>query len=254
MIENEYRAALDKCVRTAHENHNCIDEKTYAGIFEAIGMNEAEDRLTRDYLEGIKIKFGKYEGITDDEPVLTQEDGSYLGFYLEELEGLKKYSDEEKALITGRALNDDTDAKKELVNIYLKDVVDIAKLYVYQGVTVEDLIGEGNIGLMMGVDTLGCVDSADEVEGFLGKMIMDAMDAAIASDSDERKELEKVVSRITLIGEKAAELSEDLRRNVTMQELSNETGIDINDIEEAMRLTENKIEGLARPDNVQQDI
>ena len=60
--------------------------------------------------------------------------------------------------------------------------------------------------------------------------------------------MERVIERITDIGIKAKELSEDLRRDVTIEELSRETGIEKADIDEAMRLTGNNIEGLVRPD------
>lgn len=257
MEEKRYRETLEKCVRKAHEQHNYITEEEYSSFFEAAGMNEAEDKLTRDYLGGIKIRFGTYdpkEAHEEDELPLEHEDGKYLRFYLDELDELKKYSEEEIRDITEKAIENDKASKKELVNIHLKDVVDMAKLYVYQGVTLEDLIGEGNIGLMMGVDTLDCVDSADDVEGYLGKMIMDSMDAAIAADNDDREKLEKVLKRITDISEKAKELSEDLRRAVTPSELASETGIDIDDILEALRITGNNIEGLVNQTDGQQDI
>ena len=56
----------------------------------------------------------------------------------------------------------DEEAKHELANSYLPKVVEIAKLYTGQGVPLEDLIGEGNIGLMMGLELLSCVESVDE--------------------------------------------------------------------------------------------
>ena len=253
MEEKVYREALDRCIRKAHENHNFISEEEFAGCFASAGMNSSEEQLTRQYLANISIKFGDYEGQSETEEVkLGGEDGKYLEFYLDELNDLKKYPAEEIAEITQHALDGDSEAKKELINIHLNDVVEIAKLYVYQGVPVEDLISEGNIGLMMAVDTLGVVENVtdvNEVSGYLGKMIMDSMDAAIAADTDERAEMDKVVEHIGMIGEKAKELSSDLRRAVTPEELAGETGIDIGDINEAMRLTGNNIEGMVKPEN-----
>ena len=248
MDEKAYRSALEACTRKAHENHNYITEKEYKSFFEQLEMNEKQDTLTRNYLQNIKIRFGTFEGQDTEEVVLSEKDGKYLKFYMDDLEVLCDYTEEETAEITKKAMEDDADAKKKLISIHLKDVVDIAKLYVYQGLPLEDLIGEGNIGLMMGVDTLGCIENAEEVEGHLGKMIMDAMDSAIAADTDTKEEMERVIERITDIGIKAKELSEDLRRDVTIEELSRETGIEKADIDEAMRLTGNNIEGLVRPD------
>src|SRR5574344_2336437 len=103
-------------------------------------MNSSEEQLTRKYLANISIKFGDYEGQSETEEVkLGGEDGKYLEFYLDELNDLKKYPAEEIAEITQHALDGDSEAKNELINIHLNDVVEIAKLYVYQGVPVEDL-------------------------------------------------------------------------------------------------------------------
>ncbi len=246
MDQKAYREALEKCVRRAHENHNFITEEEYRGFFDGLGMNPTEDGLTRGYLENIRIRFGLYEPEKAEEVELTDEDGRYLGFYLKELEGLPQYTAQELLEITRLAIDEDKEARTKLLNAHLKDVVEIAKLYVYQSLPIEDLIGEGNIGLMMGVEALSCVDGPLEAEGFLGKMIMDSMDAAISRDTDDREQWDEVLSRIEKISEKAKELSDDLRRAVTAEELAEEGGFDAEDIYEALRLTGNKIEGLHR--------
>ena len=109
-----------------------------------------------------------------------------------------------------------------------------------------DLIGEGNIGLMMAIDLLGTLDSEDEVDGLIGKTVMDAMDAAINRDNEERDRMDKVIEKITDIGKAAKELSEELRRDVTPEELVEENSqFTLEDVIEAIRLTGNHIEGLS---------
>ncbi|MCR5486721.1 MAG: hypothetical protein K6F35_04230 [Lachnospiraceae bacterium] len=244
MNQDLYRKALDRCIRRAHEQHNHISEEDYRQCFDGLGMNETEDRLTRDYLGNIHIRFGEYAPEEEEEPELPEGDGTYLRFYLEELEGLPAYTKEEALQITARAMEDDGEAKKQLLSMHLKDVVEIAKLYVYQSLPLEDLIGEGNIGLMAGVDLIGCITDPGEAEGHLGSLIMDAMDAAIARDTDERQKFDDMLMRIGEIAEKAGELSGDYRRALTPGELAMETGFDEEEIREALRLTGNHIDGL----------
>ena len=131
--------------------------------------------------------------------------------------------------------------------MHLKDVVDMAKLYVYHGMSLEDLVGEGNIGLMMAVDLLGTLDSVDELDGFIGKTVMDAMDAAIERDGVDKNGIDAILERITGIGEAAKELSEELRHDITPEDFAKETDFTIEEIDEAMRLTGNAIEGLVKP-------
>ncbi len=246
MNVTEYKATLDRAVRLAHEGHNYLAEEEYQNLFGPLKLTEEQDALTRQYFETLNIKFGEWDGEEEIDLPLDSENGNYLKFYLEELRELPKYSPEEKkAIIHSVYAGNDDEAKSKLLNMYLEDVVDIAKLYVYHGMRLEDLIGEGNIGLMMAVDLLVTLDSEDEVDGFIGKTVMDAMDAAINRDNEERDRMDKVVEKITEIGKAAKELAAELRRDVTPEELVDENEqFTLEDVIEAIRLTGNHIEGL----------
>lgn len=89
---------------------------------------------------------------------------------------------------------------------------------------------------------LDCVESIDEVEGFLGKMIMDAMQDYIGEDSDNRGLDEKVLEKVNLINDKAKEMADELLRKVTIAELAKEMEIEEDEIKEAIRLSANHME------------
>ena len=111
---------------------------------------------------------------------------------------------------------------------------------------MEDLIGEGNLALTMGVSMLGALENAAEAEGMLMKMVMDAMEDCIAENLQETDKDKKVAERVNLVARKARELAEELHRKVTARELSQETGIELEDIEDAMRMSGFTIEDLVR--------
>ncbi|MCR5774054.1 MAG: hypothetical protein K6G42_03100 [Lachnospiraceae bacterium] len=245
MVEAEYRAALEKAIRTAHENRNHITEEEYGRILGPVGMDKREDELTRGYLKNIGISFGEAGPEDDGSPELTKEAGEYLKIYLKDLETLPGYTEEEIIEAKSRAVeDDDEEAQTVLMNHYLRNVVDIAKLYMYQALSVEDLIGEGNIGLMTAIRSLTVLENADEVDGYVGGLIMDAMDAAIYEDTDIRQRIDEMLERINDINEKARGMSEEMKRPVTAAELSEETGIEIFEIQEALRISGGQIEGL----------
>lgn len=112
---------------------------------------------------------------------------------------------------------------------------------------MEDLIGEGNVALAMGVTMLGCLEHAAEAEGMLGKMIMDAMQDYISENMAEADKDKKVLNKVNKVAKKAKELSGELRRKVTVEELSAETGVSENAIREAMRLSGYTIEEIENP-------
>ena len=107
-----------------------------------------------------------------------------------------------------------------------------------------DLIGEGNIGMMTAIRALATLESPEEVDGFVGGLIMDAMDAAVYEDNEVRESMQVMVDRINEINDRAKELSGDMRRSVTVAELAQETEISEDEIRQAMRMAGGQIEGL----------
>ncbi len=204
-------------------------------------LNEEQSQFLYEYLKQNKI--GVDEKVNPEE-YLTKEDVSYLELYLEELEALPKVSEAQKLALSMAAMAGETDAKHRLLEAYLPYVVDIAKLYAGQGVYLEDLIGEGNVALTMGMEMLGALEKPEEVQGTLGKLIMDAMEEFIEENIFEKKTDKKVEERVNKVADKAKELSEELRRKVTVEELIEETGMSEKEIRDALRISANRIEEI----------
>ena len=123
--------------------------------------------------------------------------------------------------------------------------MEISKLYAGQGAFVEDLIGEGNVAAASAVTMLDCVDGIDEMEGFIVRMIMDAMEELISEDSDNRQFDENVLNRVNEVNDKAKELYDSLLRKVTVQEVAQELGISEENVREAVEFAANRIDYIA---------
>ncbi|MBV9691215.1 MAG: sigma-70 family RNA polymerase sigma factor [Ktedonobacteraceae bacterium] len=90
------------------------------------------------------------EGIQDaDLSSLAQSDS--LRLYLREISRVPLLSAPRECLLAERAEQGDKEARNHLIEANLRLVVSIAKKYVGQGLTLEDLIEEGNIGLIRAV-------------------------------------------------------------------------------------------------------
>jgi len=74
-----------------------------------------------------------------------------LRLYLREISRISLLSASREALLAERAEQGDKEARNQLIEANLRLVVSIAKKYVGQGLSLEDLIGEGNIGLIRAV-------------------------------------------------------------------------------------------------------
>ena len=180
----------------------------------------------------------------DMEEVLSQEEKSYLEEYIETLDGLPGLTEGQKRACIMAAMAGEVQDKEKLLHAFLPQVVDIARLYTGQGLLLEDLIGEGNVALALGVEMLGCLENPDEADGMLGKMIMDAMEEAIEENTRAKQADREVMERVNQVSQRAQELAESLRRKVTIQELAQETLLEEEAIREAIRLSGNKIEHI----------
>src|SRR5712691_8517235 len=76
-----------------------------------------------------------------------------VGLYLTEIAVLPLLSAQEESDLAVWALHGDPEARRRLIEHNLRLVVDIAKQYQHLGLDLEDLISEGNCGLMRAVET-----------------------------------------------------------------------------------------------------
>ncbi len=75
-----------------------------------------------------------------------------IATYLKEISKVPLLSQEEETALALRAASGDTNAKNKILSANLRFVVNIAKKYQNRGLDLEDLISEGNIGLMTAIE------------------------------------------------------------------------------------------------------
>ena len=79
-------------------------------------------------------------------------DNEVLSTYLKAIDKIPLLTYEEEYELALKAKNGDKKARERLINSNLRFVVSVAKKFKGQGMPLEDLINEGNIGLMTAVD------------------------------------------------------------------------------------------------------
>ena len=237
--ELAFAKKLEEVRALAKEQGNVLSEEQVESAFAEIEIGKEQLEPVYAYLKTKNIGIGEP---VDLEENLTTEDKNYLEEYLESLQELPRLTDGEKRAYAMAAMAGDINGKLNIINVFLPQVVDIAKLYSGQGVLLEDLIGEGNVALATGVEMLGCLEDPEEVDGMLGKMIMDAMEDYISENSEAKKADMQIVDKVNSISDQAKELAESLQRKITVEELAAETGIEEEEIQEAIKFSGNKIE------------
>lgn len=227
-----FAKTLEKVMRLAKEQQLVVSREQVRAEFAELAFSDEQFEMVIDYLKQHKIGIG--EPVNPDD-YLNDDDVNYLEMYLQELSGLPQVSDGEKEAHLLSAMAGEKSAAQKLIEIFLPQVVEIAKLYAGQGVFMEDLIGEGNMALTVGVTMLGCAETAAEAEGLLGKLLMDAMEDFIAENGTQAAGGKEIAAKAEKIYTQAKELSESLLRKVTVEELAKECEIEEDEIRDVLQ-------------------
>lgn len=232
---------LEFVKKTAKNQGNVISEEQVAAAFAPLHLEEEQMQMVYDYLKKQAIGIG--DPLADEE-YLSTEEVDYLKEYEESLKAFEDATDGEKQATFLSAMAGDKNARNRLIEIFLPKVPEFARLYSGQGVLIEDLIGQGNMALSEGVNMLNAMENAQEAEGMLVKMMMDAMEELVSETYETQQGDEEMLKKINQIAKQAKDLSEELRRDVTIEELAEETKIPAEEIEEAFRISGFAIEGI----------
>lgn len=243
--QDDFIKRISEMTELAKDQQNVIFEDQLEAIFPEAAEDSAKKEVLLQYLKEKRIGLNEQ---VDTNEFLSEEEKNFLDYYLEDLENERELSEGEREAMKISAISGDSDAQNSILSDFLKNVVEIAKLYAGQGVMLEDLIGEANIALVSQLSGVEALEKPDEVEGYLSRICMDAMQDFIAGEMDELSEEEKLVKKVNKVSKAARDLSKLLGRKVTIDELSEESKISKASIEKALKLTANKIEEIEIPD------
>ncbi|MDB5104816.1 MAG: polymerase subunit sigma [Fibrobacteres bacterium] len=171
---------------------------------------------------------------------------SGLTQYFREISKTRNLSMAEEAELTRQIRNGDRQAMNKLVTANLKFVVSVSRNYQNQGLSLGDLINEGNLGLIRAAKRF------DETKNF--KFISYAVwwvRQAILQSLAEHSRVIKVplhrVSAIQRMGKSGTRLEQTLGRAVTLSELSQHMSLTDEDVQECVYLNSYPISLNATP-------
>lgn len=222
-----------------------IEDSQFAAIYQYLGENgiaipgfihveygtpEDEEEELEENTTAPSKEAGEDEFDNED-----SERPNVLSLYMEELGELKKVEKSEMTSLFASAKAGDAQAKNTLIEGYLSMVVEIANEYKDKGVWVEDLIQEGNIGLIQGIASLDTLEDMGDAEEFLRENIKMAI-CAMIDDSGENDLEASMVSRASLIKEAVKAMTKDLGHAPSLEELANYTQVPVDEVKELLAL------------------
>jgi RNA polymerase primary sigma factor len=163
--------------------------------------------------------------VNEPVPVVDGRRGDALELYLREIGPVKLLTPKEEIQLARRIKRGDQAARELMIKSNLKLVVKIARDYEGMGVPLLDLISEGNIGLMKGVERFKPGKGA-KLSTYASWWIKQAIKRALADQGKTIRLPVHVVDRLAHIRKAEVRLREEFGREATDEELAHEVDLD----------------------------
>ncbi len=160
--------------------------------------------------------------------------------YLKEIGRIPLLTAEEELKLSLQILEGDTFAKTQLAESNLRLVVSIAKRYVGRGLLFLDLIQEGNIGLMKAVDKFDS-DKGYKFSTYATWWIRQAITRALADQARTIRVPVHMVETINKMARIQRQLTLELNREPSEDELSAKMGLSVEKIREVIKISQEPV-------------
>ena len=188
-----------------------------------LGLYEPEDVASEDTPE-LQPERPVAEGFSEDS----------VRLYLREIGRVKMVKPDEEIELARRIAKGDLEAKKKLIQANLRLVISIAKKYINRGLPFQDLIQEGNLGLIRAAEKF------DHTKGFKFSTyatwwIRQAISRGLADKSRTIRVPVHMVESINKLKKTSARLAQELGRKPNEYELSGAMALSVNKIQEIIQ-------------------
>jgi len=166
---------------------------------------------------------------------ITLRESPSLEKYLQDISKVPMISAEEEVRLADLIRKGDQSALEQLTKANLRFVVSVAKQYQYQGLSLSDLINEGNLGLIRAAKRF------DETKGFrfISYAVWWIRQSILQALADQSRIVRVPLNRIGVrnkIARAAQHLEQDIEREPTAEEISEYLEMDLEEVSSTINL------------------
>ncbi len=200
-------------------------------------ISETADNSNDDDTAGGGIENTPVESLTMSKDIKINDP---VRMYLKEIGRINLLTAEEELDFAERAEKGEEYAKKMLAESNLRLVVSIAKRYVGRGMLFLDLIQEGNIGLMKAVDKFD-PSKGYKFSTYATWWIRQAITRSIADQARTIRVPVHMVETINKLSRLQRQLTQELNREPSEDELAEKMGITIDKVREIYKISQDPV-------------
>jgi RNA polymerase primary sigma factor len=212
-----------------------LSDEQYEHVFAYLAANQVKIKgyveTNSEYRKAVREQAEKEDNNDDTDEAEGEEkqktnakeekvDSAYLKMYLDDISSIKEITLEEEKMLVKQVKQGDLAAKNRLIEVNLHYVVKLASEYKNMGITLEDLIQEGNIGLMCSLEEIESLENEEQIKDFITDYIKKSIMAAIKEQKENNSFENRVMEKAKYIRDSANELLEDLGREANIHELA----------------------------------
>lgn len=243
----EFQEKLNQVLVLAEENNNKLSQEAVEEFFKEDNLTEEQINLVYNYLLAKKVAVTGYikaSEVLESEITLTEDEISYLQEYEADLAHLEPEFDGEMVMLYTEILGGKNEAKARMSEIYLPYVISIGKEMYKEGFHIADLIQEGNVAMIMALETLISIDGITKgaIMEYINTEIKQGIQMLIEETSELRTRDQKMVDEVEKLDGIITQLTEDLGRKVTLEELVLYTEMTEDEVIEVLKLMGEEVE------------
>jgi len=155
----------------------------------------------------------------------TEDENDSLSIYMKEVNKIPMISHEDEAALAILAKNGDKKARDRLITANLRFVVNVAKQYRGQGLPFEDLVNEGNLGLITALDKFE-PNKGYHFISYAVWWIRQSIQKAICEKSKAVRLPLNRANELYRIQKAQKDIAAKTRKEPTLAEIAKETGLD----------------------------
>ena len=177
---NAFMETLRSVAEIRRTSTEPLSKEEILKYFEGMELTEEQTEMIYQYLLlPPEVQTAEPEPEEEEEPQRIveepEEENIYFKMYLEELEQIEEMSEEEMQAAYKKLLAGDTSVIEAISESWLRSIAELAIPYAAQGANLQDVIQEGNMGLLLKLYDLAGAGEGAAVDAILEGAVSAAM-------------------------------------------------------------------------------
>lgn len=243
--KNTFMETLHLVQEIAKTSNQPMDKETALSYFKDMELSEQQKEMVYEFLmlppqEEEAVPEEAEENSMPDSETEEIPEQTHFQMYLDEIDQLSKLDENEEEALYQELLAGDEKVIGKISTQWLKQVIAIAEEYKDKGFLLDDLVQEGNMGLLLGLNELVGAGQVTDIKVGLEQAIRTSIEDYIGVESGDEQQSETILGKVSLVHQAKKLLSEEKGHEASLEELASYTGVPVDEIQDILSLLKEK--------------